>query len=122
MEDFMAFHAALETDQSHTSTLTRSLSFVLDQLYQNVRSVGVSALSGAGMNEFFKAIDDSATEFMETYKVDLDKRVAEKQRLEEDRVRQNMEKLGRDLQESNPDTGLSKNVVQEDEVKDEEEK
>lgn len=55
-------------------------------------------------------------------RVDLDKRVAEKQRLEEDRVRQNMEKLGRDLQESNPDTGLSKNVVQEDEVKDEEEK
>ena len=67
-------------------------------------------------------------------RADLDKRLAEKQRLEENHVPQNMEKLRRDMQKSNPNTvvlstGLkdkenagSKNVVQEDEVKDEEEK
>lgn len=68
MKDFEAFHAALEADESYTSTLSQSLSLVLDEFYKNLRSVGVSALSGAGMNEFFKAVDDSAKEYMDTYK------------------------------------------------------
>lgn len=68
MEDFEVFHAALDSDNSYTSTLTRSLSLSLEEFYKNLRSVGVSAVSGAGMDAFFKAIDASAEEYMETYK------------------------------------------------------
>lgn len=68
MEDFEAFHAALDSDHSYTSTLTRSLSLSLEEFYKNLRSVGVSAVSGTGMDAFFKAIDASAEEYMETYK------------------------------------------------------
>nr|GMD06601.1 GPN-loop GTPase QQT2 [Ipomoea batatas] len=104
MEDFEAFHAALDSDNSYTSTLTRSLSLSLEEFYKNLRSVGVSAVSGAGMDAFFKAIDASAEEYMETYKTELDKRMAEKQRLEEDRRRENMEKLRKDMEKSRGET------------------
>jgi translation initiation factor IF-2 len=50
------------------STFSQSLSLVLDEFYKNLRSVGVSAVSGAGMDAFFKDIEASAEEYMETYK------------------------------------------------------
>ncbi|KAK3018603.1 hypothetical protein RJ639_004935 [Escallonia herrerae] len=104
MEDFEIFNAALDSDQSYPSTLTRSLSLVLEEFYKNLRAVGVSAVSGAGMDAFFKAIEASAEEYMETYKADLDKRRLEKQRLEEDRRRENMDKLRKDMEKSRGET------------------
>lgn len=68
MEDFEAFQAAASSDQSYTSTLTQSLSLVLDEFYNNLKSVGVSAVSGAGMEAFFKVVEASADEYMDTYK------------------------------------------------------
>ncbi|XP_055821581.1 GPN-loop GTPase QQT2 [Solanum dulcamara] len=104
MKDFEVFHAALDADNTYTSTLTRSLSLALEEFYKNLRSVGVSAVSGAGMDAFFKAIEASAEEYMETYKADLDKRREEKQQLEEKRRRENMEKLRKDMEKTRGET------------------
>jgi hypothetical protein len=46
--------AALEADASYAATLSRSLSLVLDEFYKNLRPVGVSAVTGEGMDEFFQ--------------------------------------------------------------------
>ncbi|KAG6731563.1 hypothetical protein I3842_01G134700 [Carya illinoinensis] len=104
MEDFEAFQAAVSSDESYTSTLSQSLCLVLDEFYKNLRTVGVSAVTGAGMEEFFKAIDAIAEEYMENYKADLDKRRAEKQCLEEERRKENMDKLRKDMEKSRGET------------------
>ncbi|XP_027331768.1 GPN-loop GTPase QQT2 [Abrus precatorius] len=134
MEDFEVFQAAVSSDHSYTSTLTQSLSLVLDEFYNNLKSVGVSAVSGAGIEAFFKAVESSAEEYMENYKADLDKRREEKQRLEENRRRENMDKLRRDMEKSggetvvlstglkDEETSKSKSMMdEEDEVEEDEE-
>jgi GTPase SAR1 family protein len=100
MEDFEVFQAAIQSDNSYTATLANSLSLSLYEFYRNIRSVGVSAISGAGMDGFFKAIEASAEEYMETYKADLDMRKADKERLEEERKKHEMEKLRKDMESS----------------------
>ncbi|KAL5782103.1 hypothetical protein ACOSP7_007132 [Xanthoceras sorbifolium] len=104
MQDFEAFQAAANSDNTYSASLTQSLSIALEEFYRNLRSVGVSAVSGAGMDAFFKAVEASADEYMETYKADLDKRRAEKQRLEEERRKEDMDRLRKDMEKSRGDT------------------
>ncbi|RWR94550.1 GPN-loop GTPase 1-like protein [Cinnamomum micranthum f. kanehirae] len=104
MQNLEAFQAAIESDSSYHSTLTRSLSLVLDEFYKNLHSVGVSAVSGTGMEAFFSAIEASADEYMDNYKADLDKRWAEKERLEEELRQENMDKLRRGMEKSDGNT------------------
>lgn len=67
MNDFDAFAAALKSDDSYMSSLTRSMSLVLAEFYATIRAVGVSAVSGEGMPKLFEAIQDLTVEYNEVY-------------------------------------------------------
>jgi len=80
MTDFEAFQKSLKHEKSYISGLTHSMSLVLDNFYANLRSVGVSAKTGAGMDDLFKCIDDSVKEYHSVYKPALERKIEEKKK------------------------------------------
>ena len=68
MQDFEVFEEALSQDTTYMSSLTRSMSLVLDEFYQNLQTVGVSSMTGAGFEEFLKEVDNAVVEFETQYK------------------------------------------------------
>lgn len=100
MEDFDSFQAALHEDTSYMSSLTRSMSLVLSEFYSTLRHVGVSAVTGDGMTEFFAAVEDCAKEYDEVYRPALDKRIAAHKKWEAEKKGKELSKLQKDLLQS----------------------
>ncbi|KAF5843514.1 hypothetical protein DUNSADRAFT_14430 [Dunaliella salina] len=98
MADFEAYHAALDRDTTYAATLSRSLSLVLDEFYQNLQSVGVSAVTGEGMDDFFQAVAKGASEYEQFYVPEMEARRKEKVDLEARRRKREMDKLSKDMQ------------------------
>ncbi|CAN0380102.1 unnamed protein product [Lampetra fluviatilis] len=92
MQDLELFHEALEQDSSYSSNLSRSLSLVLDTFYTDLRVVGVSAVTGAGMVELFEAVEKAREEYAREYRPEYERL---KQIKEEEAARRQQEQLTR---------------------------
>ena len=63
MQDFEAFQAALQEEKSYMGTLAQSMALMLEEFYKTLTAVGVSALTGDGIDAFFHAVDSAAAEY-----------------------------------------------------------
>ncbi|KAI8804804.1 hypothetical protein BJ742DRAFT_822512 [Cladochytrium replicatum] len=97
MTDFEAFQAALTEDTTYMGTLVNSMCLVLEEFYRTLRVVGVSAITGAGLDEFFKAVDECVGEYDREYRVELEERMKAKEKESEGKRQENLEKLMRDM-------------------------
>jgi GTPase SAR1 family protein len=104
MRDYETFQDALDEMQAaddssgYYGSLTRSLSLVLDEFYRNLHTCGVSAATGDGMDDFWKAVDNAAKEFESDYLEDLRNRIEEQNAKKKALAKAGLEKLKQDIQ------------------------
>ncbi|KAA8910127.1 hypothetical protein FN846DRAFT_793624 [Sphaerosporella brunnea] len=109
MTDFEAFQSALRASENegdeeaiggsgYMGSLLNSMSLMLDEFYNHLDLVGVSAMTGAGIEDFLKAVEDKVQEYERDYKPEMEK--ARKRREEEKRKskQKELDRLMKDLE------------------------
>ncbi|KAG8626310.1 hypothetical protein KVT40_005255 [Elsinoe batatas] len=106
MRDFESFQAALRKEEEeddgtggsgYMGSLLNSMSLVLEEFYNNLSVVGVSSMTGEGMDEFFAAVEGKRGEFEREYAPELQRRREEREREKEANREKQVEKLMRDM-------------------------
>jgi GPN-loop GTPase len=75
MKDFDSFEDSLTSDKSYLSTLSRSMSLVLQEFYENLNCCGVSAITGSGFDSLLKSIDKGVEEYCEVFLPEIKQRI-----------------------------------------------
>jgi translation initiation factor IF-2 len=103
MDSYETFQEALdefmssEGGQGFYSSLTRSLSLVLDEFYTTLHKVGVSAATGEGVGEFWDVVEKAADNFDEDYVSDLKCKVEEQQAKKKALAKDSLRRMKKDL-------------------------
>ncbi|TPX32136.1 hypothetical protein SmJEL517_g04725 [Synchytrium microbalum] len=98
MESYEVFSAALKDDGSFMDSYIQSMALVLDEFYQHLRSAGVSAVTGAGMKEYFDAVDDAVKEYDTDYKPEMERSMQRRKNAEQAGIQDNLAKVMKEMQ------------------------
>lgn len=124
MTDFEAFQAALR-DEEHSGSfngaeggsgggsgymgsLLNSMSLMLEEFYAHLSVVGVSSMTGKGIEEFFEAVEGKAEEFKRDYQPELEKRRQQAKDEKEGKRDKELGRLMKDMEVSG--TGSTRNT------------
>lgn len=116
MTDFESFQAALRDEENgggfggveggegpvgggsgYMGSLLNSMSLMLEEFYRHLSVVGVSSMTGDGVEEFFDAVTEKAAEFERDYKPELERRQEERVKEKELRREKELDKLMKDM-------------------------
>ena len=71
MTDFSAFDDALSRQDNYLSTLSRSMSLVLEEFYNQVPHIGVSSTLGKGFDKILPKADELKEEYFNVFLPEL---------------------------------------------------
>ncbi|KLJ08452.1 hypothetical protein EMPG_16138 [Blastomyces silverae] len=116
MADFEAFQAALREEEEagafggaeggvggmgggsgYMGSFLNSMSLMLEEFYRHLSVVGVSAMTGDGVDEFFEAVEEKRKEFERDYKPELEKKREEREAAKDERREVELGKLLKDM-------------------------
>ncbi|WWC66715.1 uncharacterized protein I206_100620 [Kwoniella pini CBS 10737] len=104
MKDFESYQAALNDsgkneygESNYMNSLMSSMCLVLEEFYNNLRAVGVSAMTGEGMKDFFKAVEEARKEYESDYKPELERLASERAAKTEADKKSQLERLMKDM-------------------------
>ncbi|XP_074392339.1 GPN-loop GTPase 1 isoform X2 [Zonotrichia albicollis] len=97
MQDFETFQDALNQETSYVSNLTRSMSLVLDEFYSSLKVVGVSAVLGTGLEEFFTQLSKAVDEYEREYRPEYERLRKTLEEAQEKQKKEQLEHLWKDM-------------------------
>ena len=115
MRDFESFQAALREEEEkqhegsgYMGSLLNSMSLVLEEFYNALSVVGVSSMTGQGVEAFFEAVEEKREEFGRDYRPELERRRAEAERVKHEVREREVGRLMRDMNVSSKAKGTGK--------------
>ncbi|GMG39852.1 unnamed protein product [Ambrosiozyma monospora] len=107
MTDFEAFQEALKSNaelndetsngSGYMGSLVNSMSLMLEEFYSTLDVVSCSAYTGAGFDDFMKAVDNKVDEYNEFYLKEREKIIEQKKEAEAKKKEKNLTHLMKDL-------------------------
>jgi GTPase SAR1 family protein len=130
MSDFEVFqHVLREREEDETtegsgymSSLINSMSLMLEEFYKHLDVVGVSALSGAGFDDFLAAVDNKVEEYNRDYKTERDQVMKQREEEAKERKAKDLTRLMKDIgikDEKDPKKDIQEEVISDHEDDDE---
>lgn len=110
MTDFESFQEAVDADDSeeYMGPFNRSLSLVMDEFYNNIRSVGVSAVTGSGIDDLLEKFCEASDEFIDVFLPELEKKRKEIERQNAKEQEVTIQKIKDDIKMTGGDKPLKK--------------